>query len=221
MTKYGAPEIVGSVGKGGHNIPTDVQIVQELLNDYVEPPMDFLPVTGRCCPQTIQTIVWFQKVNLGHKWPDGRVDPNGETIMYLSQFRILSPSSPDDKWSDNTSPPRKIHPPNATPQQANLFQNRMREVFKNAGWEGEWGTFWDELIHSDIPLVQTIIAGMATGQNATLIAKTYITLRRAEIGRQSALNIIKGTLNSLRPDPFFTTLTHSILIFARGISGFL
>lgn len=84
-----ARTISASVGKGAVNHKDDSVTVQELLNG-VPPeqggPAPPLKVDGLPWQKTIAAIQHFQKVALGHKWPDGRVDPGGKTLAKLNEF---------------------------------------------------------------------------------------------------------------------------------------
>jgi hypothetical protein len=77
--------IVGSVGRGGRNIPDDVKAIQSALNaqDVANGgPSVKLAVDGLCGPLTIAAIEQYQTRQLG--WSDGRVDPDGPTIHALN-----------------------------------------------------------------------------------------------------------------------------------------
>lgn len=84
-----ARSISASVGSGGTNRKDDSITVQELLNK-VPPekggPSPPLVVDGLPWQKTQAAIRNFQRVQLGHKWPDGRVDPGGKTITKLNEF---------------------------------------------------------------------------------------------------------------------------------------
>ena len=84
-----ARTISASVGSGGVNRKADSTTVQELLNEVPAGqggPSPQLAVDGLPWTKTIAAIRNFQKVQLGHKWPDGRVDPNGKTLAKLNEF---------------------------------------------------------------------------------------------------------------------------------------
>jgi hypothetical protein len=87
--------ISASVGQGGTNTKPDATTVQELLNQV---PVDEggpqipLKVDGLAWGKTIAAIKRFQSVNLGHKWPDGRVDPGGKTLARLNDYDTPAPS---------------------------------------------------------------------------------------------------------------------------------
>lgn len=81
--------ITGSVGTGGKNDPKDVTAVQELLKRHAEwlsPP----PPTpsGTCDQATIAAIMAFQRDPGALLTPDGRVDPKGFTLRWLSRDKI-------------------------------------------------------------------------------------------------------------------------------------
>lgn len=73
-----------SVGHGGKNNHADVQIVQQLLNNYrcQTPASKSLRVNGICGADTLAAITAFQISN-SLKIVDGRIDPNGATIVRL------------------------------------------------------------------------------------------------------------------------------------------
>jgi hypothetical protein len=49
-------------------------------------PDPLLDVDGLPWQKTIAAIKQFQKVQVGLKFPDGRVDPNGPTLAALNKF---------------------------------------------------------------------------------------------------------------------------------------
>lgn len=74
--------LVGSVGNGGSNKPTDVRVVQRLLNDWLSKTRQTqLKVDGLVGPKTIGAITSFQKVS--GATADGRVDVGKKTISEL------------------------------------------------------------------------------------------------------------------------------------------
>ncbi|HEX2362193.1 MAG TPA: peptidoglycan-binding domain-containing protein [Jiangellaceae bacterium] len=82
MTAGQAPSrnesIYASVGAGGTNTASDVRTVQDLLNRGTGTK---LAVDGICGPATRREIESFQSGFLTR--PDGRVDPDGETLRRL------------------------------------------------------------------------------------------------------------------------------------------
>jgi peptidoglycan hydrolase-like protein with peptidoglycan-binding domain len=84
-----ARSISASVGANGRNRKDDSMTVQDLLNQV---PVDeggpdpLLDVDGLPWQKTIAAIKQFQKVQVGLKFPDGRVDPNGPTLAALNKF---------------------------------------------------------------------------------------------------------------------------------------
>lgn len=95
--------LVAPVGKGGSNKKQDVQVVEYLLNRVIfliYPPtagvkdgkivfdsvLTSIPVDGQIDDVLIQTIKDFQKNILGFKWPDGRIDPNMNSIKALGRI---------------------------------------------------------------------------------------------------------------------------------------
>src|ERR1700694_2588698 len=89
-----AKTIVASVGINGKNFPDDSLTVQQLLNN-VPParggPVPLLVEDGICGPKTKAAIQKFQLAQFG--WPgcDGRVDPDGPTMIILNMFDKPAP----------------------------------------------------------------------------------------------------------------------------------
>lgn len=88
--------IQGSVGVGGRNAASDVQVVQELLNRNGKKmrPYQPLKVDGRIGPKTVAAIRLFQKQVVGFANPDGRVDVGGKTFQKLSAGGVTAPAPP-------------------------------------------------------------------------------------------------------------------------------
>lgn len=82
-------DIIRSVGLNGANEKSDVKFIQYALNFYVDfhkSTLSVLNVDGICGSKTIGAIKTFQKDYVGIKSPDGRVDPNGKTLRYLTMY---------------------------------------------------------------------------------------------------------------------------------------
>ena len=78
------PGIKASVGRSGDNRPSDVRLVQQLLNEFPIPRIRApLVVDGAIGTKTIRRIEAFQASILKLRKPDGRVDPGGKTITAL------------------------------------------------------------------------------------------------------------------------------------------
>lgn len=97
---FGSPALTGSVGKGGANNPTDLKIIQALLNVYRrtngEPA---LPRDHAAGASLAPHIEHFQKQQLKTPAPDGRVDPGGRTLRGLLQclrgcYTVLAVATP-------------------------------------------------------------------------------------------------------------------------------
>jgi hypothetical protein len=89
-----ARTISASVGAGGVNRKADAVTVQELLNNVPADdggPTPPLVVDGLPWTRTVAAIRRFQRIALGHKWPDGRVDPGGATLARLNAFDAPQP----------------------------------------------------------------------------------------------------------------------------------
>jgi peptidoglycan hydrolase-like protein with peptidoglycan-binding domain len=96
-----ARTISASVGVNASNRKTDVITVQELLNKVPAVqggPAVKLKVDGLCWQKTQAAIRNFQSRNMGHKWPDGRVDPGGATLARLNAFDEQQPQQPVAEW---------------------------------------------------------------------------------------------------------------------------
>ena len=81
------PEIKLSVGRYGNKNSADVVVVQTLLNRFIVPGRLALPVLGTdgvCGKKTKAAMKVFQSAFLGHKEPDGRVDPGRSTLIALN-----------------------------------------------------------------------------------------------------------------------------------------
>jgi hypothetical protein len=76
--------IYHSVGASGTNLASDVCTVQRLLNASGVAAISPLIVDGRAGPATIFAIEKVQRRFLHMKQPDGRVDPDGETLRFLT-----------------------------------------------------------------------------------------------------------------------------------------
>jgi hypothetical protein len=72
-----------SVGRKGVNRPDDVKLVQHLLNSNLPVPPAPIPENGVVDASTISAIEGYQRLILGVKSPDGRVDPGGTAFKSL------------------------------------------------------------------------------------------------------------------------------------------
>lgn len=85
----GGVVLSGSVGQGGRNLFSDVQLVQGLLNvagSFASAGKPPLKIDGLVGPLTIATISRFQSATL--RFADGRIDPHGPT---LARLNVLTP----------------------------------------------------------------------------------------------------------------------------------
>lgn len=79
--------ITKSVGSKGANESNDVRFIQTCLNanrGKLKSPFKELGVDGLCYDKTISAIKTFQKECVLMQNPDGRVDPGGKTIQFLT-----------------------------------------------------------------------------------------------------------------------------------------
>jgi len=85
-----AQTIAAPVGRpGGTNRPSDVKVVQELLNRVPSAaggPCPLLTVDSICGPTTVEAIQNFQLKQLGWPMADGRVEPDGPTLEKLNEL---------------------------------------------------------------------------------------------------------------------------------------
>ncbi|MFT7638777.1 MAG: peptidoglycan hydrolase-like protein with peptidoglycan-binding domain [Pirellulaceae bacterium] len=84
MTINSSVFIVGSVGQGGKNMPQDVSTVQGRLNELAGKARTPLVVDGKSGSKTRGMIEDFQTSVLKFNTADGRVDPNGKTILAMN-----------------------------------------------------------------------------------------------------------------------------------------
>ncbi|TVZ38125.1 putative chitinase [Alteromonadaceae bacterium 2753L.S.0a.02] len=83
--------ILNSVGSNGSDEQTDVKVIQAALNLVEHPDFQLarkLSVDGLAGNSTLAAIKLFQEKVVGLANPDGRIDPNGNTIAALSQHII-------------------------------------------------------------------------------------------------------------------------------------
>ncbi len=73
-----------SVGHNGVNQKIDVRTVQAQLNAQKPSAITKLIVDGKSGPLTIAVIRNFQKLVVGLRHPDGRIDPSGKTLIALN-----------------------------------------------------------------------------------------------------------------------------------------
>lgn len=81
--------ISASVGIYGKNLPTDVQVIQDALNNVPAGQGEAFPplkVDGLCGEKTKKAIQTFQLKHFGWKLADGRVDPDKQTIAKLNEL---------------------------------------------------------------------------------------------------------------------------------------
>lgn len=76
--------ISNSVGRGARNLPNDVSLVQQLINVHLPIPLRPINVDGNCGQLTIGAIEEIQRRDLHMNPPDGKVDPHGATLRFLT-----------------------------------------------------------------------------------------------------------------------------------------
>ncbi|HWV14355.1 MAG TPA: peptidoglycan-binding protein, partial [Cellvibrio sp.] len=88
--------ITKSVGNNGANERNDVTFIQSCLNGHAKfykSSIVPLKVDGLCQSKTIEAIKIFQKDYVAMRNPDGRVDPNGKTLRYLTMYLAKEPNT--------------------------------------------------------------------------------------------------------------------------------
>lgn len=85
-----------SVGRGGVNAKTDVEIAQALLNKHVVAlGLPLLVVDGRSGTNTVDAIRAYQRRVVGLTATDGRIDPGGRTWQALEAGKgVVAPPVP-------------------------------------------------------------------------------------------------------------------------------
>jgi hypothetical protein len=76
--------ILASVGRGGLNRSEDVRLVQELLNQHLQPPQPPLVVNGVVDSRMLAVLEAFQRRVVQMPRPDGRVEPGSPTFAALA-----------------------------------------------------------------------------------------------------------------------------------------
>lgn len=89
-----APPIAAAVGRDGVNNPTDVFIIQSLLNDRLPKPHSPVPVTGTADPGFTLAIEAYQAVVMNMLPPSGRVDPGSTTYYSLAARPLVNAPPP-------------------------------------------------------------------------------------------------------------------------------
>lgn len=88
-------KLSASVGKAGTNKPTDVLMIQGLLNhQHLDDPSLPLLEDGKSGPNTIHCIESFQRQILHRREPNGFVEVNGDTFKQLIEHEEQTHTSP-------------------------------------------------------------------------------------------------------------------------------
>ena len=78
----------GSVGRGGSNNRHDVELVQLLLNGWMDASRQpALAIDGLAGPRTLSAIISFQR-EYSPAFIDGRIDPGGPTLFQLGEMTL-------------------------------------------------------------------------------------------------------------------------------------
>lgn len=95
-------EITASVGRDSANKYDDVKIIQKLINRNISSiiPLNELFEDGDVGPVTIGAIEEFQRRVVDLPLPDGRVDPNGKTLLALNENKGSSETIETKKSSN-------------------------------------------------------------------------------------------------------------------------
>lgn len=102
-----------SVGRGARNVPSDVKLVQELLNGHVHKlaPLGPLVADSKAGNATFRAIEAFQSKVLGMQRPDGRIDPGGRTFTALLDKSSKSVQGLPNQGRVSDRPPLNIDLP--------------------------------------------------------------------------------------------------------------
>jgi hypothetical protein len=136
-------KLKGRVGKDGVNSPSDVLIVQKLINRslHLIEPRAPLREDGQCGSLTIDAIAEFQRRIVKLKSPDGRVDPGGHTLEALNfcasgktyvPKQTVSVTSPGRKYTDH---PKEVPTKTTTPTAAQVVA-MLRQVWPELNEHG-------------------------------------------------------------------------------------
>jgi hypothetical protein len=202
--------VVYPVGRGGRNIRPDVQTVQDLLNDHMKPPDEFLAVDGICGPKTQRAIILFQRNVVGLSSPDGRVDPSGRTISKLNDPCAKA------RWNQGlVTLPRQ-----AAPEGVKKYQGQMRDVFVKAGKQNEWGQFWDGVVQGSLPEVKKVLGAIGLAEDARSFARAYLKLREWGLSPREIGVVIKrmsGLQNGKAALKLFEEISNPVSKLGRAI----
>ncbi len=164
--------ITGSVGANGRNVPADVKLVQQRLNDLSRPPLAKLAVDGLAGPKTKGVIADFQKKVVGLRAPDSRVDPNGRTLAALNN------AASENIWAGQggATPPPPLGTPPGTPPAAGRVSgitpfeqgrlDALRAQLKTQPDSAPARDFLDYLANNEIQTLKMILNAQGAAQYA-------------------------------------------------------
>lgn len=176
-----------SVGVGGINLPSDVKMVQTLLNGYpawtISKPT--LKVDGKYGKNTRDAIALFQKSIVGMSSPDSRIDPRGRTYTYLTLF--YTPSDLKDTWMNV----RKKVAPKKTIKPRNKVANNSGIAAKSVSYSQS--ITQDKRLVSNYTFEVIKMALQASGNTSAVITSTIRTpAEQASIMYKNASKDLKG-----------------------------
>lgn len=161
--------ITQSVGNLGRNTTTDVKTIQTRLNELMPPHGKKLVVDGKCGPLTIGCIRDFQREVCGSRNPDGRVDPNKQTIAALNDPASAS------KWAKMSigAPATPGASGGGMPHEA-VIQTK----FKEAGRAAEFDLFRRAVVDGSFGPMKAFLGSIGRTEDAAKLASAFLTLRK-------------------------------------------
>lgn len=153
--------ISGSVGLNGLNRNQDVRLIQQLLN---KAGVNAGQVDGMAGPKTKDAILRFQRSFLSS--PDGRVDPNGQTIRRLNALP-----------GGNVAPP--VPAPKPGGGQGPKYRTQIEAAAKAEGVPPtvltEFLAYWEQ---SQFPVLKPFLSSLDTAENGIKVAQFFFFLRK-------------------------------------------
>jgi hypothetical protein len=179
-------KLEGSVGRNASNQFSDVQTVQRLLNNFIQPPATKLTDDGSVGPLTIKAIEDFQRTVLKWKETDGRVDPAGATFRRLTGTGGGTSPTPAPVTSANLSGSAWWHANQAS------FPNSTDVDDLEAGFQAKVKNFITALEDAGADI--TISSTLRHKDRAYLMhyswKLTYGMIKAADVPARAGVNII-------------------------------
>ena len=192
MPIYSSIGIRASVGRNGRNESVDVMAIQKRLNELMKSPRIKLNVDGRSGPKTEGMIADFQKVVLGLSMPDGRVDPNSNTI------RALNDAASEGKWARMSTGPGAGGPgpfPGLSHNNSSQGVSRGEQLLQEAAAAQNTGISFDEirrgLIDTGFPPFKSFIGSINKAEEARAVIAVWKSIRGFGFSATEAASLYK------------------------------